>query len=51
MRKRTVDFLEHLEHRLDIIVVQEPRLGIPIVLLERHTERIRDVDRSPVVLT
>lgn len=35
---RTVDLLEHLEHRLDIIVVQEPRLGIPIVLLKRHAE-------------
>ena len=38
--------------QLDIlIVVQEPRLGIPIVLLKWHAERIRDVDRPLYVLT
>ena len=46
----TIDLFEHLEHTLDVIVVEEPRLGVPVVLLERHAERVGDVDRPPVVL-
>src|SRR5713226_2250436 len=34
----TIDFFKHLEHTLDIVVVQEPRLGIFVVLLERYPE-------------
>lgn len=49
-KKRTVDLLEHLEHRLNVVVVQEPRLGVPVILLERHAERVGNVDRLPVVL-
>ena len=47
---RTVDLLEHLPHALDVVVVEEPRLAILVVLLERDTERVRDVHRRAVVL-
>jgi hypothetical protein len=47
---RTVDLLEHLEHALDVVVVEEPRLAVLLVFLERDAERVRDVDRLPVVL-
>jgi hypothetical protein len=47
---RTVDLLEHLEHALDVVVVEEPGLRVLLVLLERDPERVRDVDRLPVVL-
>ena len=47
---RTVDLLEHLPHALDVVVIEEPRLAILVVLLERDTERVRDVHRRAVVL-
>ena|SRR6267142_938525 len=43
-RARTVDLLEHLEHPLDVIVVEEPCLGIFVVLLKRHSERVGHID-------
>ena len=47
----TIDLFEHLEHALDIVVVEEPRLGVLVVLLERNPERVGDVDRLARVLT
>jgi len=47
----TIDLFEHLEHTLDIIVIEEPRLGVLIVLLEGYPERIGDIDRLAVILT
>lgn len=47
----TIDLFEHLEHTLDIVVIEEPRLGILVVLLERYPERVGDVDRLAVILT
>ena len=35
---RTVDLLEHVEHALEVIVVQVPNEGILQVLFERHCE-------------
>ena len=35
---RTVDLLEHLPHALDVVVVEEPRLAIFVVFLERNAE-------------
>jgi hypothetical protein len=48
--ERTVDLLEHLEHPLDVIVVEEPCLGIFVVLLKRHSERVGHIDRLAVIL-
>ena len=47
---RTVHLLEHLVHPLDIIMIQEPRLRILLVLLERDPKRVRYIDRFAVVL-
>ena len=47
---RTVDLLEHLPHAVDVVVVEEPRLAVLLVLLEGDTEGVRDVDRAAVVL-
>src|SRR6266853_4031214 len=41
---RTVDLLEHFEHRFDVVVVKEPCLGILVVFLKRNTERVGYVD-------
>ena len=32
----TVNLAEHLPHALDVVEVQEPGLGIPIVFLKRY---------------
>lgn len=34
--QRTVHFSEHLPHALDVIQIQEPRLGILVIFLERN---------------
>ena len=47
----TVDFLEHLPHPFDVVVVQEPCFRIFLVLLERDTEGIGNVYRLAVILT
>jgi len=47
----TIDLFEHLEHTLDIVVIEEPRLGILVILLERYSKRVGDVDRLAVILT
>ena len=47
----TIDLFEHLEHTLDIVVIEEPRLGVLVVLLERYPERVGDIDRLAVILT
>ena len=47
----TIDFFEHFEHTLDIVVIEEPRLGVLVVLLERYPERVGDIDRLAVILT
>ena len=47
---RTVDLLEHLPHALNIVVVEEPRLAVALVLLERNAERVGDVHGRAVVL-
>ena len=49
-KKLTIDLFEHLEHTLDIVMIEEPRLGILVVLLERYPERVGDVDRLAVIL-
>lgn len=47
---RTVHLLKHLIHPLDIIMIQEPRLRILLVLLERDPKRVRYIDGFAVVL-
>ena len=46
----TIDLLEHLVHPLDIIMVQEPRLAILLVLLKRDAKRVRHIDRLSIIL-
>ena len=48
---RTVDLLEHLPHAVDVVVVEEPRLAVLLILFKGDTEGVRDVDRGAVVLT
>jgi hypothetical protein len=36
LKQRTIDPLEHGEHRLMVIVVQEPDPRVLVILLERH---------------
>ena len=43
---RTVHFLEHVVHALDVIVIEEPCLRVLLVLLERDTEGVGDVDTA-----
>ncbi len=43
-RALTIDLFEHLEHTLDIVMIEEPCLGILVVFLERYPERVGDVD-------
>jgi hypothetical protein len=47
----TIDFLEHLPHALDIVVVQKPRLWILFILLKRYAKGVSYVDRLAIVLT
>lgn len=47
---RTIHLLKHLEHPINIIMVQKPRLRVLLVLLERDPERVRHIDRLAVVL-
>jgi hypothetical protein len=47
----TIDFLKHIEHALDVIMVQEPRFAVLLVLFEGYTERVGDVYSFSVVLT
>ena len=32
--KHTVDFLEHCDHVLEVVVVQEPYVGISVILIK-----------------
>ena len=41
---RTVYLLEHFKHRFDVVMVEEPCLGIFVVLLKRHPERVGHID-------
>lgn len=47
----TVNLLEHLPHPLNIVMIQEPCLGIFLVLLERDGERIGHIHSLAIVLT
>lgn len=47
----TINLFEHLEHTLDIVVIEEPRLSILVVLLKRDPKRVGDIDRFAVILT
>ena len=47
----TVHLLEHLPHPFDVIVVQEPRFRVLLVLLERDTEGIGNIYGLAVILT
>lgn len=49
-RKRTIDFLEHLPHALNVVMIEEPRLWVLLVLLERDSERIGNIHALPVIL-
>jgi hypothetical protein len=51
MDSPTVHLFEHLKHLLNVVMVQEPSLRVSLVLLERDTERVCDVDCLPIVLT
>jgi hypothetical protein len=42
--KRTVDLLEHVEHVLQVAVVQEPDRRVLLVLLKRHGKAVGHVD-------
>ena len=44
--ERTVHFLEHVIHALDVVVIEEPCLRVLLVLFERDTEGIGDVDTA-----
>jgi hypothetical protein len=44
VKQRTVYLLEHFKHRFDVVMVEEPCLGILVVLLKRHPERVGYVD-------
>ena len=46
----TVHLLEHLPHPFDVIMIQEPRLRVLLVLLEGDTEGIGNVYRLAVIL-
>lgn len=47
----TVDLPEHPPHLFHVVEVEKERLRVLVVLLERHGERVRDVDRVAVILT
>lgn len=46
----TVHLLEHLPHPFDVIVVQEPRFRVLLVLFERDAEGIGNVDGLAIIL-
>ena len=48
---RTVDLLEHLPHRLDIIMIEESSFAVILILFERRREGVRHVDDLAVVLS
>ena len=50
MRILTIHFLEHLPHRFNIVVIEEPSLAVVLVLFKGHCERVRHVDDLSVVL-
>jgi len=47
----TIDFLEHLPHSFDVIVVKKPSLRILLVFFKWYTEGIGDIDSLAMVLT
>ena len=49
-RKPTIDLFEHLVHRFNVVVVQEPGLAVLLVLFERDAIAVGDVDGFAVVL-
>lgn len=49
--RRTIDFLEHLPHSFNIIVIEEPSLRILLILFEGNSEGVGDIHGLSVVLT
>lgn len=49
--ERTVHLPEHIIHAFNVVVVEEPGLWVLLILLERDTEGVGDVDSLAVVLS
>lgn len=48
---RTIHFLEHLKHTLDVVMVQEPRARIALILLKWYSKTVCHIDRLTMILT